>query len=305
MQYEFFTADAFSEHRFHGAQIAVFPSAEGLDETQMQTLASELNLSETVFVLPVEGDPLRRRLHIFSPRRQIDFAGHPILATGAVLANTGAIEIGAEPIHMVFEQNTGPIDVYIEKRPNGPVFVQFSVQVKPITDHFVPRREEIAEFLGLEAAELEHSRFRPMMVACDRPYLVVPVRSHEAVRRASFNYPAWNHSSAPTILADEVLIFASASADPKNDFHGRLVGPAVASNEDPPIGSAMPAFGAYLCAHEHIAKGTHSFTIERGTPETRLSVLHVEMDHRGNAELDLRVGGPAVLVSEGRIFAPE
>ncbi len=305
MEYAFHTANAFTDQTFQGAQIAVVPKATGLSAKQMQKIAAEFNLSETVFVFPEEGATDSRRLRIFSPHREIDFAGHPILAAGTVLGAIGDIALSEGHTKVVFEQNTGPIDVYIRGGSGTPDFVQFGLQVKPIVDRFVPRSEEIASFLGLETAQVEHPLFRPLMVACDRPYLVVPLRDANVVLEAKFDARAWNHSSAPTLLASDVLTFSSLGSLSSSDFRGRLMGPAIGPQEDPPIGSSMPAFAAYLCAHDHIAQGTHSFAIERGTRDTRLSVLHVEMDHRGAAELDLRVGGPAVLVSHGQILAPE
>lgn len=305
MDYDFYTANAFSDQAFQGAQIAVVPNASGLSSAQMQKMAAEFNLSETVFVFRGEGGDASRRLRIFSPLREIDFAGHPILAVATVLGSIGDVELSEEHTRIIFEQNAGPVDVHIRARDGGVAFVQFGLQVKPIVDRFVPRGEEIARFLGLESIAVEHSTYRPLMVACDRPYLVVPVRDVDALRGASFDSRAWNASSAPTLLASEVLVFAPVGSGSKSDFCGRLMGPGIGPNEDPPIGSSMPAFAAYLCAHEHIAIGTHAFTIERGTADTRLSVLHVEMDHAGKAELDLRVGGPAVLVSQGRMCAPE
>jgi trans-2,3-dihydro-3-hydroxyanthranilate isomerase len=299
MKQRFYTANAFTNTRFQGAQIAVFPQAECLTTNQMQEIAGELNLSETVFICSEEETPRTKRLRIFSPMGETEFAGHPILAAAAVLAEDGSIPIENGICDLVFEQNSGPIDVRIQTSPGEAIFVQFDLQVKPVVDHFVPRNEEIAEFLSLEPAEVEHPRFHPLMVACDRPYLIVPLRSYEAVRRAAFNYQAWNHSSAPTILADEVLLVASQAADPAIDFHGRLMGPGIGVLEDPPIGSSMPAFAAYLCAHEQTARGTHAFSIERGTTDARVSILSVEMDHLGASELNLRVGGPAVVVCEG------
>ncbi|MBF8270315.1 MAG: PhzF family phenazine biosynthesis protein [Gammaproteobacteria bacterium] len=92
---------------------------------------------------------------------------------------------------------------------------------------------------------------------------------------------------------------------PQSNFHARLVGPNIGMHEDPPIGSAMAAFTGYLCAHEHIKQGTHTFVIDRGNVTTRRSVLNIEMDHKGEEELTIRVGGPAVMVSAGSMDLPD
>jgi trans-2,3-dihydro-3-hydroxyanthranilate isomerase len=97
-----------------------------------------------------------------------------------------------------------------------------------------------------------------------------------------------------------MLLFATR-AESSADFHLRLVGPQIGVNDDPPIGASVPAFAGYLCAHEHIKQGIYSFTAERGEARTRRSVLSIEMDNSNAEELILRVGGPAVLMTEARL----
>lgn len=142
------------------------------------------------------------------------------------------------------------------------------------------------------------------MVFCDHPYLIVPLRSFEAVCKARFNLKDWSNTVTPISAANEILLFSTKSDMPSANFHGRLVGPQIGVDEDPPIGSVMPAFAGYLNAHGHIRPGTYSFVIDRGTLQTRKSVLTVEMVHKKSKENEIRVGGPAVIVGEGTIKAP-
>ena len=307
-EHSYYTADAFSSRPFQGAQIAVFPDARDLETLQMQLVARELNLSETVFVMP---DPERAaafRLRVFSPQRELDFAAHPIVAAGAVLAQAARLDLSQVDSRvgtaLLFELAGGPIHVHLRRAPDGEIEVQFELSVKPTVDRFVPRSEEIAAFLNLEPREVDAKPYLPMMVACDRPYLVVPVRSAEAVRRARFEATVWDRSFAPTMLAQELLLFARGASDPTADFHARLLGPSIGPREDPPIGAAVPAFASYLCAHDHVPDGRNTFSIERGTLATRLSLLQVEMDKRPSPELPIRIGGRAVVMSEGRMRIP-
>jgi trans-2,3-dihydro-3-hydroxyanthranilate isomerase len=302
--YDFYTADAFTDQPYHGAQIAVLPHAEGLSDDQMQRIAGEFNLSETVFVFSVEDDPNARRLRIFSPHREIDFAGHPIVATGHVLATIGDVSLDQVHNRLEFRQNAGPITVHVTRHEGRPLMIQFELSARPRTDRFVPTTGEIATILGISPDDVGAAQYDPLLVASDQPYLVVPLRSYEAVRRAVFSYRHWNSSSAPSMMAREMLLFSLQTAHTGADFHGRLVGPDVGINDDPPIGSAIPAFASYLCAHDHVREGTYSFTAERGTPQSRLSLLHVEMDHKNQEELSVRVGGPAVMISQGKLIAP-
>ena len=305
MNYNYYIADVFTRQIFNGAQIAVFPNADGLSDQQMKLVARELNLTETVFVFHPDSKSTTRKMRIFSPLGEIDFAGHPIIATAYVLGCCGDIKLTEAITPVVFEQNVGPIDVNISANQGKPFFVQFSRKVTSLVDRFAPTDEELASFLSIQQSELDHKKYSPRLVSCGFPYLIVPVWSYEAVRKAKFNYSAWSQSIAPQTAALEILLFAPKTPFVDSDFNARLVGPRIGIHEDPPIGSAMPAFASYLCSFEHIQKGTHAFAVDRGDALSRRSVLDVEMDHKGLEQLPLRVGGEAVMVAEGMMTIPD
>lgn len=304
MELSFYTADVFTEKLFHGAQIAVFPNAQGVDDTQMQLIARELNLSETVFVFPPSNGMNTRRIRIFSPLSEVDFGGHPIIAAAHVLASIGEIALQQPHTAIVLEQNIGPINVNISEKDGKPVLVQFSMQTRYKVDKFVPPPGELADILSLPVDEFDTHKYASLMVSCGYPYLIVPLRRYDAVRTAKFNFRAWGQSTAPATFAREILIFSTQSESHDCDFHARLVGPHIGFDEDPPIGSSMPAFAGYLCSHEHMREGTYSFVIDRGETKTRRSILKIEMDNKETDDLTIRVGGPAVMVSEGKITIP-
>jgi trans-2,3-dihydro-3-hydroxyanthranilate isomerase len=301
----YYIADVFTDRIFNGAQIAVFPNADGLSDEQMRLLARELNLTETVFVFHPRGEGTLRKMRIFSPLGEIDFAGHPIIATAYVLASCGDIELTEAITPVVFEQNAGPVDVNITASQGKPVFVQFSRKVSAFVDRFAPTDEELAGFLSIKQSELDHKKYSPRLVSCGAPYLIVPVWSYETVRKAKFNYSVWSQSTAPQTAAQEILLFAPKTPFADADFNARLLGPRIGMHEDPPIGSAMPAFASYLCSFEHTRKGTHTFAVDRGDAYTRRSVLNLEMDHKGLEQLALRVGGAAVMFAQGTVFLPD
>ena len=304
MIFSYYIADVFTSRPFCGAQIAVFPRADGLNQLQMQLMARELNLSETAFVFaPVNGSG-NRRVRIFSPQAEIHFAGHPIIAIGYVLASIGDIRLTDRYTQFILEENIGPIAVNITGEAGQPVLVQFSLEIKPVVDRYVPVEAQIADMLSLAETDLENKKFQPLLVYADRTYLIVPVRSYNAVRQAKFNYLAWGQTSIPASMATDILLFTTQTDTPQSNFHARLVGLNIGINDDPPIGSAMPAFTGYLCAHDHIKKGTHAFVIDRGLLSTRKSILSIEMDHKQEEKLTIRVGGPAVMISTGEMLAP-
>lgn len=305
MKVDYYIADVFTKQLFNGAQIAVFPNADGLSDTTMKLLARELNLSETVFVLHPDKADDRRKLRIFSPKKELDFAGHPIIATAYVLGLCGDIRLSQTITPMIFEQNAGAIAVNITAENGKPTFVQFTRKVLAIVDRFAPTDEELAGFLSLKQSELDHLKYSPRLVSCGFPYLIVPVWNYESVRHAKFNMTAWSQSIAPQTAAQEILLFAPKSPFPDADFNARLFGPHIGLHDDPPIGSAMPALAAYLCSFEHTQKGTHVFAVDRGDADSRRSVINLEMDNKGHESVMLRVGGEAVLFARGTIELPE
>lgn len=305
MKYNYYIADVFTKQIFSGAQIAVFPNAEGLSQQKMQLVARELNLSETVFVFHPDKQTTKRVMRIFSPLSEIDFAGHPIIATAFILAHCGDIQLTDAITPMVFEQNTGAVNVNISAENGQPNFVQFTRKVTSIVDRFTPSDEELASFLSVQQSELDHKKYATRLVSCGVPYLIVPVWRYESVRAAKFNYAAWSQSTAPQTAAQEILLFAPKTPYADADFNARLLGPRIGIHDDPPVGSAMPAFASYLCSFEFMQKGTYTFAVDRGDERNRRSVLNLEMDHKGSDTLTIRVGGAAVMVAEGVMNIPD
>lgn len=305
MKYNYYIADVFTKQIFNGAQIAVFPNAEGLSPSQMQLIARELNLTETVFVFHPDKKITTRVMRIFSPQNEINFAGHPIIATAFVLGHCGELTLTESVTPIVFQQNTGAVEINISAENGQPTFVQFTRKVSASIDRFTPPDDELASFLSLQVSELDHKKYAPRLVFSDMAYLIIPVWKYESVRNAKFNYAAWNQSSAPQTSAQEVLLFSPKTPFSDADFNVRLFGSRIGIHDDPPVGSAMPAFASYLCSFEFMQKGTYTFSVDRGDEKTRRSVLNLEMDNKGDDLLTIRVGGNAVMVAEGTMYIPD
>jgi trans-2,3-dihydro-3-hydroxyanthranilate isomerase len=299
MQLEFYTADVFTEKQFNGAQIAVVPDAGELSDEQMQLIAREFNLSETVFASPANNSDNAFSLRIFTPLGEVRFAGHAIVAVAYVLAATNRIEVGGHGAAFGFELQDNQVSVHVKQESSERYMVQFAMDAKSQIDEYVPSKEELADSLTLKIDDLESSKYRVLLSAADRNYLIVPAASYAAVRNAVFDRKAWSRTSAPSMMAHQILLFSVNSKTSHADFHARLLGPDIGIQEDPPIGASIPAFVSYLCAHKHLALGTHTFVAERGTTASRQSLLSVEMDHRRAGATAVRIGGNAVMVSSG------
>jgi len=302
MSLNYYIVDAFTQQAFSGAQIAVFPDAVNIDAEKMQLIARELNLTETVFITNPQQNDQHRQLRIFSPIKEIDFAGHPIIAAAYVLATIDEISLEKENTQIIFSQNRGDFEVNVSLSEGEVSLVQFSQKVASVIDRFTPSDNELAEFLSLEVRELDHKKYTTRLVSCGFPYLIVPVWDYDSVRNAKFNFATWSQSAAPQTAAQEILLFSPKTPYQDANFNARLLGPNIGPHDDPPVGSAMPAFASYLCSFDFTQLGTHTFAVDRGDNKNRRSVIHMEMDHKAQSELTLRVGGQAVVVAEGKLL---
>lgn len=302
MKHSYYIVDVFTDKAFNGAQIAVFPDAGELTDTQMQALARELNLSDSVFIR--RKADAHYQLKVFSPVSELGFSGHAIIGAAYVLAKSGLQELSNKHTAIQMSLNTSSTQVVITRKGEDELFIMFSRKAQPVIDRYVPGTAELAAALGLEEKLIISKPYFPMLVSCDQPYLIVPLRSFEAVRQARFHLKTWSDSVAPISATNEILLFSTRSDLRSSNFHGRLVGPQIGIDEDPPIGSVMPAFAGFLGAQGHVRPGTYSFVIDRGTLSTRKSVITVEMVNQKGRENEIRVGGPAAIVGKGELLAP-
>jgi len=303
MSQNYYITDVFTNKVFSGAQIAVFPDADNLSDEMMTAIAKKMNLSETVFVSKQGKNEYERTMRVFSPLGEIEFSGHPVIATGFVLLESGAVKPTGTNTKLSLQQKKGAVEVNVTTSEQGKAeFVQFSSKVSSVIDRFTPLDGELADFLSITPAELDHKKYSTRLVSCGFPYLIVPVWNYESVRNARFNLAAWSQSAAPQTAAQEILLFSPKTPFQDANFNARLLGPNIGLREDPPVGTAMPAFASYLCSFDFTQQGTHTFAVDRGDEERRRSVINIEMDNKPGTELALRIGGEAVIVAQGQMY---
>lgn len=154
MRYRFYTADVFTDRIFGGNQLAVFPDASGLETEQMQLVAREFNLSETVFVFPPRQATHTRRLRIFTPGMEVPFAGHPTIGAAHVLAAVGEVKLDEDVTRIVFEEGVGDVEVSVSSESGRPVSARLSAASLPELGPAPPTVEELASMLSLERGDL-------------------------------------------------------------------------------------------------------------------------------------------------------
>ncbi|MDQ1362431.1 MAG: trans-2,3-dihydro-3-hydroxyanthranilate isomerase [Pseudomonadota bacterium] len=294
MACQYFIIDAFTRQKFEGAQIAVFPDAGSLNEKQMQRLAGELNLSETVFVCAATDGASQYRLRIFSPQQELDFAGHPVIAAGYVLQKSDTLQSAAVQVQL----NCEALMLHTENLA-GEIRVRFTVRAASALDSFVPSARELGEILHLDEKLIEQSALQPMLASCNGDYLLVPVKSEAAFTAAHFNVNKWTTSFVATLASQIILLCKMPSAGQAESYRVRLLGKNIGDREDPPVGSAAPAAGVYLFNAQ--SDGIHHALLQRGGDDRRKSVIEVTLEKSAGEVVAIHVGGYAVATGRGVI----
>jgi trans-2,3-dihydro-3-hydroxyanthranilate isomerase len=310
--YRFFQLDVFTEDAFSGNALAVFPEGEGLSDELMQRIAREMNLSETVFVLPSQDERALRRLRIFTPARELPFAGHPVVGTWNMLAREGIVPLpegGSGWSHIQHELGIGvlPVDIeFKESQPLRVVMTQGKFEARPMISG-ADERAFIARALGLDLSDLDES-LPIQTVSTGNSMLVVPVRSLDALGRCrpeSTNIvAAYQRAGATGCYA-----FTRETKDGSpSEAHARFFVPDMGIPEDPATGSAAGPLAAYLVHHGALDADAASvdnisrFVIEQGDFMERPSRIHAEVKGTRGAVERVRIGGPSVVVARGELM---
>ena len=308
--YHFLQFDVFTDRAFCGNPLAVFPDAEGIPDDQMGKIAREMNLSETVFVLKSEEDEALRRLRIFTPAREIPFAGHPIVGTWAALAGLGVVPVpdGGNGWQRIFhEVGIGVLPVDIEFKDGQAVQVvmtqgKFEVLSEIDDPH---EQAEVARALGLAREDLDES-LPIQVITTGLSCLAVPIRSLADLRDIRVDaalltdiYTRHRGTGCHAFTRETLEVGASRA-------HARFFAPADNIPEDPATGSACGALGGYLIHHGGLSlepdEGRYKFVIEQGDFINRPSRINLNVKGQaGNVE-EVKVGGSAVLVARGEVI---
>ena len=297
MRRRFVTADVFTDKPFGGNPVAMLPDAAGLTTEQMQTLAREFNLSETVFVLPPENPAHDKQLRIFVPTRELPFAGHPIIGTALILASTGGLALKGDRTDVVFEVAAGPVPVTIRSEDGRPISATLTAPAKPDIRE-APPKDLLAALLSLEPGEI----LRAEAASCGNPFLLVQVRDRAALGRSRFDLTVFRRLPEDG-FASEPYIFTE-DAPSGFDIQARMYAPQIGIPEDPATGSAAAALAGWLGHHDPLQDGGIRRTIAQGVEMGRPSRLEIEAEKSQGRVTAVRVSGDAVLISEGVIEEP-
>jgi trans-2,3-dihydro-3-hydroxyanthranilate isomerase len=290
--------DVFTEVPYGGNPLALLPEAEGLTGAQMQLIASEFNLSETAFVLPPRNPGETHRLRIFTPRRELPFAGHPTIGAALALA-----EEGWPDSEFVFGQGVGPVRVSLRQKKQTQIAWLWAAKL-PERGPPPPPTEALAKMLSLRSTDVLAGTWGPGTVSAGVPYLVVPLRDPESLGRAELDLQRWREILRDA-WASHVYLVAPLEGMGGTHYRARMFAPAMGIPEDPATGSAAAAFPGWLAPRMGAKDGVLTVHIEQGIHVDRPSSLMIEVELAAGQITAVRVGGTAVSIAEGTLRVPE
>lgn len=271
--------DVFTERALEGNALAVFPEAGALDVATMQRIARELNLAETTFVLPPTRSDCAARVRIFTPMKEMRFAGHPTLGTAFVLLDEGLVPDEAGGFFL--EEGVGPVAVRVDSGARPMLWLN----TPPIEAGSTYDPALCAKVLGLEERDLLD--FAPQFLSAGNPTVYIALRDKDAVDRA------WLDLTGAKLLrgadSEPMCVFVFTPTD--QGAYSRMFAPEYGVVEDPATGSSTGPLAAFMMRHGLVSKadGTR-FISEQGTKMGRPSFLHVHV--RGeNGVAGIEIGG--------------
>ncbi len=309
MSYRYHTVDVFTNKMFGGNQLAVFPEATGITEAQMTSITREFNFSETVFVFPPSDPRHTRRIRIFTPGAELPFAGHPTVGTAFVLAATGEIPFAGGEERIVLEEGVGPVPVLIRGGPGKPTFTRLTAAKLPKKSESPIDAGDFARLLGLPKDDVLSGDLRPEIHSCGVPFLMVPIRSAEALANARIQPSVWDSLSSSAHIPELYLVTQDSwasrgAAEPiaPGIVRARMFGPGLGIVEDPATGGAAAALSGYLASRAATGDSSLRWTIFQGVEMGRPSKLELEVERHGGEISAVHVGGESVLVSSGTFY---
>ncbi len=300
MSFSYAIYDVFTNKVLAGNPLAVVFDADRLDTAKMQAITAEFNLSETVFIRSPENPVASAALRIFTPERELPFAGHPTV--GAAIAIAQSRGAAGTSIQMLEEQ-VGLVRVAVSVNDDEPAYAEFDLPKLPEKIAFDAPREAVAAALGIDPMEIGFENHKIAAWSAGVPFTMVPVAGLAVAERAVADPRLWL-ALAPKINGEipDPYVYCRETIQHDCSFHTRLFAPWQGIVEDPATGSAAAAFAGQIMQFDEPVDGPSSFWIEQGMEMGRPSCIRLEIDVKAGTIDAARIGGNAVKVAEGTLF---
>lgn len=298
MSHPYAILDVFTQTPLAGNPLAIVRNAQDLSDEQMQKIAKEFNLSETVFVMPAQDEVNTAQIRIFTSVYEMPFAGHPTIGTACYLAQKADAGARGNTASIILEENIGTVHCAVDIDENGLINARFDTPDLPVETDCSPAPEAYAAALGLEPADIGFAHHVPTNMTLGVPYTCVPLASRNAIARARPNLENWadafgDHSH------NDAYVYCPETDDPKCDYCVRMFAPFGGAMEDPATGSAAAAFSGVIAKFEKPSDGSHLLVLEQGIDMGRPSIVELGIIMAEGELVAASIGGSAVLIAEG------
>jgi len=297
MSRHFYTLDVFTAQPLAGNPLAVVLDAQGLDDAAMQAIAREFNLSETVFVGEPRNPVNTAAVRIFTPARELPFAGHPTVGTAVLLAHLRARDLlASQDLRIVLEETIGEVVCVARHRRGEAMAAYFTLPRLPAPAGEAPSAEALADGLGLDAADIGFGAHVPSVWGVGAPHICIPVASLDAMARADPFKRRWGEGGGPS-----AYLYCPQAVQAGSHYHTRMFAGGWGLAEDPATGSAAAAFAGVVMAFDKPGDGENMLVIEQGFEMGRPSLISLGLEVEAGALRSATIGGSAVIVSEGTL----
>jgi trans-2,3-dihydro-3-hydroxyanthranilate isomerase len=294
MSRRFYIVDVFAERRYAGNQLAVVVDAADLSAETMQQVAAETNYSETTFVTSAPEVDGGYRVRMFTPAREIAFAGHPILGTAWVVRHHVAPAV-SDPVRLNLAVASVPVT--FESSSDGEDVAWFLAPPVSLGPTCAP--DPIAAALGISPDDIE-SQAPVQQISAGTSLMIVPLRSLDALRRSKLDLEAFAALAAAG-FPPLVYIFCRQTHHSENDLCARFFFEAHGVREDPATGNGAAFLGAYLLEHRFFPASDLSLRIEQGYEIRRPSLVMLRA-RIADGSREVSVGGHVIPTVQGELL---
>jgi trans-2,3-dihydro-3-hydroxyanthranilate isomerase len=286
-RHAFYIVDVFGEKKYTGNQLAVFRKTEPLSGDEMQSIAREVNFSETAFILSDQQRKGGFDVRIFTPKKEVPFAGHPTLGTAHIVQHE---ILQGSAGRVVLNLKVGQIPVTFS--PDGYGWMR---QIEPsFGEHHRP--ETLAAVLGLHVAEIDE-RYPIEEVSTGLPFFIVPLKTIRALKGIKIGKSKYFDLIKET-AAKGILVFCPEPHESQNDISVRVFVDYYGIPEDPATGSGNGCLAGYLVKHRYFGRDSISLRCEQGYEIDRPSLLLLKAERR-EGNINISVGGKSIIVAQG------
>lgn len=294
---KFHLQNVFADRPFRGNPLAIVENADGLGPTEMLAIAREFNLSETIFLIEPNNPVNAARARIFTPQRELAFAGHPTVGATALIAQTrGRDMLQHSGLALTIETEAGLLRCQARPAGESLVYSQVAPPIPPWSPRAAPSAAALAAALCLPEADIGFGDHRPSVFDAGAAFLFAPVKSRAALERAKPDPTLFSLALRETI---GVYLYTLETIEPTSAIHARMLAHGLGFDEDPATGSAAAAFAGVAMTFERPEEGEHEIIIEQGDFMGRPSRITLIMSVENNELADVAIGGLVCRYGEG------